>query len=73
MKIIKSTKHYSVVYHNFLGRKTRSFKTIIEALDFSVFYVAEYVTSVHSDVLYYLKRHDHDFKRKGGYNEFIVS
>jgi hypothetical protein len=72
MKIIRTSAGYGVIYPaNNDTRKTKTFKTIIETLDFAAYITAEWATSIPQEIRTYLEYNDHHIFRNQGMREFI--
>ena len=71
MKIVKTSIGYGVCYPHTSGRKTESFRTIIDTLNFASRISAEYMTSIPQEVRNYLEINDHRLMSNAGMFEFV--
>jgi hypothetical protein len=71
MKIIQTANGFGVVFPTPSGRKTKTFRTIIETLDFASYISMEWLTTIPQEVRNYLECNDHRIFRNQGMHEFI--
>jgi hypothetical protein len=71
MKIGITKTGYFVQFPSPQGRYTKTFKTIIETLDFAAWVSPEYMTEIPQSIRDYLEVNYHRIEGNGGMHDFI--
>ena len=62
-------KPYGVIYSDFIQSRSKSFKTMIEALDFAM-NQSEFLEGMNPEIVEFAIRTNHKIIHKGGFKEF---
>ena len=67
----ESKKPYGVIYSDFVKSRSKSFKTMIEALDFACDQ-SEWLEGMNREILEYAIRTNHKIIHKSGFKQFCL-